>query len=148
LCGECQSDGTCNFTGQAGGASARPGAICLQPYGSTSCTVGDDASDLSVEFNPGTNCSPIPLVVALNNNPSLCLNGWYIEKPSTCQQDFVNDYKVQSSCVNGGAEANIHASCSEEIGLCYDYCGFLLVAYSILGQTPPIWYTPSNAPTA
>ena len=139
MCGDCLPDGTCDFTGQAG--DGRPDAICLQPYGSGSATcVKDDI--LKVEFKPDTKCDPGVLEVKLENEPSVCPGGWFFSKKklSDCKQPFVNDYKVQATCVNNNAPANIHASCSSPIGLCNEYCGFLLVAYSILNQDPATWY--------
>ena len=138
MCGECQSDGTCTFTGQAG--DGRPNYLCFQPNGFT-CNKGDVNAELTVSFSPNNGCStldPIPI----DNEPTVCPGGWLFTKPDDCKQPFVNNYSLEAPCVYGGAEVIVHASCSEEIGLCYNYCGFLLAGFSILNQDPATWYYP------
>ena len=140
LCGTCLSDGTCDFSGQAG--DGRPEYLCFQPNGYT-CNKGDANAELTVSFSPDNGCStqaPIPI----DNEPSVCPDGWLFEKDPNedCKQDFANNYFMSAPCVDGGAEVQVHASCSTKIELCYDYCGFLLAGYSILNQEPRTWYYP------
>ena len=140
MCGTCESDGSCDFTGQAG--DGRPNYVCFQPNGYT-CNKGTADAELTVGFSPDNSCSPLA-PIPIDNEPSVCPGGWFFTKPDDCKQAFANDYFLTADCVNGGSLVEAHASCSSPIGLCYDYCGFLLAGYSILNQDPATWYYPTG----
>ena len=132
MCGTCDGDGNCNYEGNGN----KPGPVCLTPAPGNSCTSG---AKLSVEWSPSKDC-PGATEVELNAEPGLCPGGWYFQKDSSCQQDFVNAYFVNTQCVNGGGTVEVHTSCSCELALCMDFNGYILSGYSMPSVDPFTWY--------
>ncbi len=132
ICGTCDGAGSCTYEGNGN----KPGPVCLTPAPGNSCTSG---AKLSVEWSPSKDC-PGATEVELNAEPGLCPGGWYFQKDSSCQQDFVNAYFVNTQCVNGGGTVEIHTSCSCELALCMDFLGYILNGYSMPTVSDATWY--------
>ena len=132
ICGTCDGQGGCTYEGNGN----KPGPVCLTPASGTSCTAG---ATLSVGWSPSTGCAGVT-EVQLNAEPDLCPGGWYFEKDSSCQQDFVNAYFVSTQCVNGGGEVEIHTSCSCDLAVCMDFNGYILSGYAMPTVDPTKWF--------
>ena len=138
MCGECTAEGVCTqgCDDDEGTSVKKPDQICIKP--STACSAG---SSLTVNYTPPGACSSSSATFSLNDeettfslgsNQALCSDGWFIERPAGC--GFYNNLELSSTCVDSGAQVNIHTSCSQGIALCNEYfSSYIITGYALLG---------------